>query len=50
VKRLQDGLGVLIALCIVVRVGAWLVQPAIPLLIGLFVLTALFIYTFGRRL
>ena len=51
-KPLRHGLGVLLAVCLAVRLCSWLVAPAIPLLIVLFVLVSLFILILGpgRRL
>jgi hypothetical protein len=37
-KRLVRGLGVLLAGCIILQVGAQLIQPVIPLLVVLFVM------------
>ena len=40
-KYLQHGLGGLLAICLVIRVAAWLLSPALPLIIVLFVLVAI---------
>jgi hypothetical protein len=37
----RDGLGIILIVCIAVRVGAWLVEPVLPALIALIVLGAL---------
>ena len=44
-KYLTRGLGGLLALCLMLRVGAWLVEPALPLVAVLFFLTAIFTLT-----
>jgi len=41
VKHVKNGLGGLLAVCIIVRVGAWLLAPLIPALIILFCLVAI---------
>ena len=41
-KYLTRGVGGLLALCLMLRVGAWLIEPALPLLAVLFFLTAIF--------
>ena len=45
---LRDALGVVLLICVAVRVGAWLLEPAIPLLVVLFALAALFTVMLGR--
>ena len=46
-KHLRDGLGVLVLAAIVLRVLAWLVTPAIPLIVVLFVLVAMLVRMLG---
>lgn len=41
--QFRQALGVLLALCLTVRVCSWLVAPALPLIIVLFVLVSLFV-------
>jgi uncharacterized protein YqgC (DUF456 family) len=50
VTRLRDALLLLLALALGLRVAAWLVRPALPLLVVLFVLVAIYSFLFrGRR-
>ena len=39
--QLRNGVGGLVLVCIGLRVGAWLIAPVLPLLIGLFVMVVL---------
>jgi len=39
-KVVTQGLSGLLLVCLVVRIGAWLVQPFIPMLVVLFVVAA----------
>ncbi len=48
-KRFRDGLGALLALCLVVRVSAWLVRPALPLLGAVFFMVVLALFLLGWR-
>ena len=47
-KRLRDGLGSLLVMCIVIRLAAWLVAPALPLIVLLLIYVAIFMVIFGR--
>lgn len=51
-KHLRYGLGGLLALCIVLRIGAWLVGPVLPLVAVLFgvIMILSFILRGGRGL
>lgn len=40
-KGFRNGLGVVLALSVVLRIGAWLVTPMIPMLVVLFVIVCL---------
>lgn len=46
--RLRDGLLLLLAIAIGLRLAAWLVLPAVPLLLILFGLVAIYLFLFGR--
>jgi hypothetical protein len=46
-KYLQSGLGSILAICLVIRVAAWLLAPALPLIIVLFVLVAILVRLIG---
>ncbi len=48
VKKVRDGLGALLAVCLAVRVGAWLVRPAVPLVAVLLVMFGLYVWIIGR--
>jgi hypothetical protein len=48
-KLVSQGLAGLLATCLVVRVGAWLVQPSIPTLIVLFVVAVIAESVIARR-
>lgn len=41
-KNLTHWLGLLLLVCIAVRIAAWLIEPAIPLLVALFLLFIIF--------
>jgi hypothetical protein len=48
-RLLRSGLSALLVLCLALRVMAWLVAPALPLLVVLFGLTCLgYLVLFGR--
>jgi len=41
VKYLRSGLGGLVALCVVLRVAAWLIAPVLPVVVALLCVVAL---------
>ena len=47
-KDLRNGLGVLLLTAIVIGLAAWLVAPALPLVVVLFVLVSIVVLVFGR--
>lgn len=48
VKYLRQGLGGLVAFCVAIRVGAWLIAPVWPLIIILLALAGIFRLLTGR--
>ena len=46
---LRDGLGVLLLGGLVLRVGAWLVTPALPLVVTMFVMLSIIAFLVGGR-
>ncbi|HVF74606.1 MAG TPA: hypothetical protein VM938_06115 [Acidimicrobiales bacterium] len=44
ITQLRNGLGLLLFLCLVIRVTAWVVMPVVPLLVVLFTVTALLVW------
>jgi CHASE2 domain-containing sensor protein len=48
-KVVTQGLSGLLFVCLIVRVGAWLVQPVIPMLAVMFVVAAIVERVVGRR-
>lgn len=48
-RKLVDSLGTLLLVCIGVRIGAWLVEPVLPMLGGLVVVAVIALWLFGRR-
>ncbi len=40
-EQVRNGIGGLVLVCIGLRVGAWLIAPVLPLLIGSFVMVLL---------
>jgi len=47
-KQVRPALGGLLAVCVVVRVGAWLIAPAWPLIVTLLVLLGILRLITGR--
>lgn len=49
IGRIQQGLVGLLTICLVVRIGSWLIEPALPALVALLLLvTILSVITNGR--
>lgn len=46
-KYIRQGLGGLLMFCLIIRVAAWLLAPALPLIAILFVLAALLVRMIG---
>ena len=46
-KYLRQGLGGLLMFCVVIRMAAWLLAPALPLIAVLFGLAAILSYLIG---
>lgn len=51
-KYLRQGLGGLLVFCLMIRLAAWLLAPALPLVVVLFVVTAILarLIGWGQRL
>ena len=47
--RLRDALLLLLVLALGLRLAAWLVAPAVPLILVLFAVVAIYSLLFGRR-
>lgn len=48
-RHLRTGLGGLVAICVTLRVAAWLVAPVLPLLVVLFAMAVIVNVMFGRH-
>jgi len=49
VKKLLEGIGVVLLVCVGVRVGAALIQPVVPLLGGVIAVAIVSWWLFGRH-
>jgi len=48
-KRLLHSLGLILLVCVGVRVGAMLIEPVLPMLGGLVVIVAVAVWLFSRN-
>ena len=48
-RAVRDGLGLILLICVIVKVSAWLVTPVLPLLVTLFAMLTVYVVILGGR-